>query len=90
MRTLALVVLLLSFLSSQSVQAAPADTFKTDEYEASGALDIINASQAYAQGYTGLGQTVGVLDSPVRVDHPELAGKADTIDTRNLPARRTR
>ena len=80
MRILALVVLLLSFLSIQSVQAAPADTFKTDEYEASGALDIINASQAYAQGYTGLGQTVGVLDSPVRVTHPELAGKADTID----------
>ena len=43
-------------------------------------MDIINASQAYAQGYTGLGQTVGVLDSPVRVDHPELAGKADMID----------
>lgn len=80
MRTLALLVLLLSFLSIQSVQAAPADTFKTDEYEASGALDIINASQAYALGYTGLGQTVGVLDSPVRVTHPELAGKADTID----------
>lgn len=80
MRTLALLVLLLSFLSIQSVQAAPADTFKTDEYEASGALDIINASQAYALGYTGLGQTVGVLDSSVRVTHPELAGKADTID----------
>ena len=80
MRILSLVVLLLSFLSIQSVQAAPADTFKTDEYEASGALDIINASEAYAQGYTGLGQTVGVLDSPVRVTHPELAGKADTID----------
>ena len=43
-------------------------------------MDIINASQAYAQGYTGLGQTVGVLDSPVRVDHPELASKADMID----------
>lgn len=43
-------------------------------------MDIINASQAYALGYTGLGQTVGVLDSPVRVTHPELAGKADTID----------
>lgn len=42
-------------------------------------MDIINASEAYAQGYTGLGQTVGVLDTPVRVDHPELAGKADMM-----------
>ena len=80
MRLLVLVVFILAFFSLQTVQAASEQSFETEEYKASGALDIINAAQAYALGYTGLGQTVGVLDSPVRVDHPELAGKADTID----------
>lgn len=80
MRLLALVVFILAILSLQPIQAASEQSFETNEYRASGALDIINASQAYALGYTGLGQTVGVLDSPVRVTHPELAGKADTID----------
>ena len=79
MRILFLVVLVLA-LSLQPVRAGSPESFETEEYWASEALDIINASQAYALGYTGLGQTVGVLDSPVRVDHPELAGKADTID----------
>ena len=79
MRILFLVVLVLA-LSLQPALAAPKESFETEEYWASEALDIINASQAYALGYTGLGQTVGVLDSPVRVTHPELAGKADTID----------
>ena len=79
MRILFLVVLVLA-LSLQPVRAGSPESFETEEYWASEALDIINASQAYDLGYTGLGQTVGVLDSPVRVDHPELAGKADTID----------
>ena len=79
MRILFLVVLVLA-LSLQPVRAGSPESFETEEYWASEALDIINASQAYALGYTGLGQTVGVLDSPVRVTHPELAGKADTID----------
>lgn len=79
MRILFLVVLVLA-LSPQPVRAGSPESFETEEYWASEALDIINASQAYALGYTGLGQTVGVLDSPVRVTHPELAGKADTID----------
>ena len=79
MRILFLVVLVLA-LSLQPVRAGSPESFETEEYWASEALDIINASQAYALGYTGFGQTVGVLDSPVRVTHPELAGKADTID----------
>ena len=79
MRILFLVVLVLA-LSLQPALAAPKESFETEEYKASWALDIINASEAYALGYTGLGETIGVLDSPVRVTHPELAGKADTID----------
>ena len=79
MRALALVVFILVIFSLQTAQAASPESFETYEYKASGALDIINASQAYALGYTGLGQTVGVIDTPVRVDHPELAGKADMM-----------
>ena len=57
---------------------APID-FEGEEYHESGALDVINASDAYALGYTGKGQTIGILDSVVRIDHPELNGKAETM-----------
>lgn len=57
--------------------ASAQESFKTEEYGASGALDLVNAAEAYAQGYTEIGQTIGVLDTPVRVDHPELSGKAN-------------
>lgn len=60
--------------------ALPTD-FETNEYFLSGALDIINASEAYDLGYTGKGQTVGIIDTPVVVTHPELAGKSDYVDT---------
>lgn len=59
------------------VRAAPASSFQTDEYYASGALDLINAAEAYALGYSGLGQVVGVIDTSVRAEHPELSGKVD-------------
>ena len=51
--------------------------YKSEEYDASRALDLVNAAEAYTQGYTGRGQTIGVLDTPMRVDHPELNGKAN-------------
>lgn len=70
--------LLLFFFFATSVPAATPDSFKTPEYFKSGALDVINAAEAYARGYTGAGVTVGVIDEMVRVDHPELAGKAAT------------
>lgn len=60
--------------------ALPTD-FETNEYFLSGALDIINASEAYDLGYTGKGQTIGIIDTPVVVTHPELAGKSDYVDT---------
>ena len=63
--------------------AAPAD-FETDEYRASNALEVINASEAYDRGYTGAGIAVGVIDEPVWIFHPELAGKSDMLNS--LPA----
>jgi len=52
----------------------PAD-FKTPEYWASTGLELINAASAYAQGYTGEGIVLGIIDTPVRASHPELEGK---------------
>ena len=55
--------------------AASADSFKTNEYWNSTGLDFIHAAVAYALGYTGAGTALGIIDSSVRADHPELAGK---------------
>lgn len=36
---------------------------------------VINLAGAWAQGYTGKGITVGVIDTPINPDHPALDGK---------------
>ncbi len=41
--------------------------------------DLTNLTEAYALGGNVSGVTVGVLDTPVRVDHPELAGRVQTV-----------
>ena len=76
----------LSLLSMQpyAVFAANADSFRTEEYKNMGdnVLDLINAADAYAQGYTGKGVTVGVADIGfVNLVHPEFAGK----DNKTMP-----
>ncbi|MCS5558023.1 MAG: S8 family serine peptidase, partial [Oceanospirillaceae bacterium] len=53
--------------------AALASDFETEEYAGMGALDMINASSAYARGATGEGITVGVIDSGVYEEHAEFA-----------------
>jgi autotransporter-associated beta strand protein len=55
--------------------AATAEDFRTQEYWNSTGLELINAATAYAQGYTGQGIVLGILDSPIRLSHPELAGQ---------------
>ncbi|MFT4301597.1 MAG: S8 family serine peptidase [Desulfovibrio sp.] len=71
------IVLLLVFIFYFPLQASAASSgsFKTQEYWNSTGLDFIHAADAYAMGYTGAGITLGVIDTPVRFDHPELAGK---------------
>jgi subtilisin family serine protease len=55
--------------------------FETDEYDAMGALRMINASSAYARGATGAGVTVGVIDSGVYEAHIEFAqGSGDKVE----------
>lgn len=94
-KTLMLAVTL-SLLAMQpyAVFAAGADSLRTNEYKNIGdnVLDLINAADAYAQGYTGKGVTVGVADvGTVNFAHPEFSGKAnnsvvyDNITTAEVP-----
>ncbi len=58
-----------------------ATQFETDEYDAMGALAMINASSAYARGATGAGVAVGVIDSGVYEEHIEFAqGSGDKVE----------
>ena len=53
--------------------------FETPEYHASnggyGGHAVVQASSAYARGYTGEGVIVAIMDSGLDVSHPEFAGK---------------
>ena len=56
-------------------QAQSAADFQDEEYYKSGGLDLINAAEAYAQGYTGKGITLGVCDCPINFANPEFNSK---------------
>jgi hypothetical protein len=64
-----------------SVGARPASFFETSEYQASFGLDLISASSAYAEGATGRGVMVAVVDTGIDVDHPEFAGAIASAST---------
>lgn len=70
---LALFQIILLFLFT--LRIASADSFKNNEYWNSTGLNFIHAADAYALGYTGADITLGMIDTSVRGDHPELAGK---------------
>ena len=60
--------------------------FETTEYNAQYGLGKINASEVYADGYSGSGVIVGVIDTGVDIDHPDLisniaSGGYDYVDT---------
>lgn len=103
-KLLSLIALSLLLAKPYNVFAADADSFRTDEYygmdadplsaqaNKNGALDIINAAAAYAQGYTGKGVTVGVADAgTVNFSHPEFSGKTgsgvvfDGLESSDVP-----
>ena len=52
--------------------------FETTEYQASTGLDNINASHAYARGFTGQGVTVGVIDTGIDIDHVDFQNQITT------------
>jgi subtilisin family serine protease len=55
--------------------------FETDEYKLSRTLTAINASTRYAQGATGAGVKVAILDTGVDIDNIEFAGRIDTASS---------
>lgn len=65
---------------------ADAASFQTPEYYASTGLDLLNAADAYARGYTGKGITLGICDEYVLFSHPEFAGKKQSGYTNDGPA----
>lgn len=78
-RKLILNTLLLGALlgSPEMVEAQSAFEYRTKEYQAIGdnVLNLINASEAYEEGYTGKGIIVGVCDSPTNFAHPDFSKK---------------
>lgn len=70
-----LLAILASLLIAGPVHALTPNDFETQEYRNSTGLWVINASQAYAKGYTGKGITLGVLDTGVNSGHFEFQGK---------------
>ncbi|MCJ9427828.1 S8 family peptidase [Kordiimonas marina] len=63
--------------SSGPVSAPPsvtgtADDFRTKEYQANWGLEAIGAADAYAQGYSGKGVTIGIVDYNFDFSSPEV------------------
>ena len=48
---------------------------QTSEYNSNHGLDMINAADAYAKGWTGEGAVLGVIDTWQDTDHEKLDGK---------------
>ncbi len=48
---------------------------KTEEFKSNTGLDMINAAEAYARGWTGKGAVLGVIDTWQDTDHDKLDGK---------------
>ncbi len=71
---------------AMSCAASPND-FKTEEYNFSAGLSLINGADAYALGYTGQGVVLGVADQYVNFSHSEFAGKQNSSTV--LPVRST-
>jgi subtilisin family serine protease len=59
---------------SATIGSLPSSSFETQEYSSSYGLGAIHASSAYAEGATGQGVIVAVIDTGIDVDHPEFAG----------------
>jgi subtilase-type serine protease len=57
----------------------PPASFETDEYRRSWFLGKINASDAYAMGYTGQGILVAVVDTGLDIFHPEFNGRVSPM-----------
>jgi len=75
--TLACCIALASYAQAASPdvngQLGDAASWRSAEFNANWGLGAIHADEAYAAGYTGKGQKVGIFDTPVN-RHPEFDG----------------
>jgi len=58
-----------------SLNAYSQASFQTPEYSLSGALKSINASSAYARGYTGKDSVIGIVDSGIDTSSNQFINK---------------
>lgn len=90
MKGIALVGGLALALSANVAQANDnerrlAQAFETAEYSGNIGLGAINASDAYAAGFTGQGSEIAIIDGYFDVTHPEFNGNLIRyVDTANL------
>ena len=74
---LKILVASIALLSSHAFAQSTYTTsyWETTEYSKSRVLPSINASSAYALGYTGKGSTIAILDSGIVTSSPEFLGR---------------
>ncbi|MFV0578708.1 MAG: S8 family serine peptidase, partial [Fusobacterium ulcerans] len=83
----------ISFAMTEEEIKAKASEFRTDEYYYMGGekgkgnspLDAIKAAEAYAQGYTGKGETLGIVDEYVNLSHREFLNKDNSYIIGEIP-----
>ena len=71
---LSLVGLLLAYPSPTFAQLSPS-AFETPEFYTNWGLDPIRAQYAWAQGFTGAGIEIAIVDGPIQISHPEFTGR---------------
>jgi hypothetical protein len=71
---LSILALACSALVSHAQSTNPA-SYQTVEYNTSKILNSINASSAYARGYTGLGSTIAILDTGIDLKSTDFGNR---------------
>lgn len=68
-----------------TAQCGDRESYKTSEYYFNTGLDLINAADAYALGYTGKGVILGIGDCFVKLNHPEFVNKLNSKTVSLVP-----
>ncbi len=75
----AILLLLAASLTPLGPTWAQTPDYNAEKAASGRVLDYINAQSAYDNGLTGAGTTIGVIDEPMRLDHPEISDKAVSL-----------
>lgn len=96
-----ILLVMIMFLVTRAISSAMTDEeikekveeFRTEEYyymdgekgKGNSPLDAIKAAEAYAQGYTGKGVTLGIVDQYVNLSHREFLNKDNSYVIGKIP-----